>query len=120
MAKSAGNKPLERNEKIAIYRNGYDDLCDKVGLEKRYNRMATFPSQSAKRAAYNSEIPKKVFPKATTIEDAEKYASENLFSGSLGAKTSYKGISVDIANKVNETLEDLQQNTVANSQELRL
>ena len=49
MAKASGDKTLERktNEKIAVYRKGYDDLCDKVGLEKRYNRMATFNAKKA-------------------------------------------------------------------------
>ena len=48
MAKSAGNKPLERvaKDKVSAYRKSYDDLCDTVGLEKRYNRMATFPAKS--------------------------------------------------------------------------
>ena len=48
MAKASGDKTLERKakEKIAFYRKGYDDLCGKVGLEKRYNRMATYPVKS--------------------------------------------------------------------------
>ncbi len=48
MAKESGIKSLENQAKgkIADYRAAYDDLCDKVGIEKRYDRMATFPSKS--------------------------------------------------------------------------
>ncbi len=48
MAKASGDKTLERvaKDNVSAYRKSYDDLCDKVGLEKRYNRMATFPVKS--------------------------------------------------------------------------
>lgn len=48
MAKESGIKSLENQAKgkIADYRAAYDDLCDKVGIEKRYDRMATFPSKT--------------------------------------------------------------------------
>ena len=50
MAKESGIKSLENQAKgkIADYRAAYDDLCDKVGIEKRYDRMATYPSKSTK------------------------------------------------------------------------
>lgn len=50
MAKESGIKSLENQAKgkIADYRAAYDDLCDKVGIEKRYDRMATFPSKTTK------------------------------------------------------------------------
>lgn len=48
MAKESGIKSLENQAKgkIADYRAAYDDLCDKVGIEKRYDRMATYPSKT--------------------------------------------------------------------------
>lgn len=50
IAKESGIKSLENkaNGKIADYRAAYDDLCDKVGIEKRYDRMATYPSKVTK------------------------------------------------------------------------
>ena len=44
MARASGDKTLEKRcrDKISIYRDRYDELCDTVGLEKRYNRMAAF------------------------------------------------------------------------------
>ena len=44
MAKASGDKALQKQckEKISAYRSTYDDLCDTVGLEKRYNRMAAY------------------------------------------------------------------------------
>lgn len=47
MGKASGNELVKNRakEKMSAYRAAYDDLCDNVGLEKRYNRMATFPSK---------------------------------------------------------------------------
>lgn len=44
MANASGDKALVRQceDKITAYRKTYDDLCEAVGLEKRYNRMATY------------------------------------------------------------------------------
>ena len=44
MAKASGDKTLESNAnyKVSVYRNGYDDLCDKVGLRNDLNRMAIY------------------------------------------------------------------------------
>ena len=44
MAKASGDRTLERNAnyKVTIYRKGYDDLCDKVGLRNDLNRMAIY------------------------------------------------------------------------------
>lgn len=48
---------------------------------------------------------KYIFSPAQTIEDAEKYAKENIFSGYLGAKTSFSGIDLSVANQINKELE---------------
>ena len=45
------------------------------------------------------------FTPAKTMEEAEAYAREHIFSGEYLGKTSYKGIDVDMANGINETLE---------------
>ena len=52
MARASGDKTLEKRcrDKISIYRDRYDELCDTVGLEKRYNRMASY---SGKRLTVN-------------------------------------------------------------------
>lgn len=57
-------------------------------------------------AGWKEKQPQKpVFVKANTLEEAEAYAKENIFSGAYLAKVSYNGVDVDIANGINETLE---------------
>lgn len=57
MAKVSGNNILAKDceDKINIFKDKYTDLCDKVGLEKRYNRMASYNSRSSsiKPLTYN-------------------------------------------------------------------
>ena len=45
------------------------------------------------------------FTPAKTTAEAEAYAKEHICSGAYLGKTSYKGIDVDVANGINETLE---------------
>lgn len=60
----------------------------------------------AEWAGWKEKQPQKpVFVKANTLEEAEAYAKEKIFSGAYLAKVSYKGVDVDIANGINETLE---------------
>nr|DAM30176.1 MAG TPA: minor capsid protein [Caudoviricetes sp.] len=44
MAEASGDRILAKNaaDKINAYRKAYDDLCDTVGLEKHYSRMAAY------------------------------------------------------------------------------
>ena len=49
------------------------------------------------------------FTPAKTTAEAEAYAKEHIFSGDFLGKTSYKGIDVDMANGINETLERITQ-----------
>lgn len=49
------------------------------------------------------------FAQAKTIAEAEAYAKEHIFSGAYLGKTSYKGIDVDMANGINETLERITE-----------
>lgn len=52
MARASGDKVLARRcrEKTAAYREKYDALCDAVGLEKRYNRMAAYGAKAVDNA----------------------------------------------------------------------
>ena len=52
MARASGDKALARRcrEKTAAYREKYDALCDAVGLEKRYNRMAAYGAKAVDNA----------------------------------------------------------------------
>lgn len=49
------------------------------------------------------------FTPAKTTAEAEAYAKEHIFSGAYLGKTSYKGIDVDMANGINETLQRITQ-----------
>lgn len=49
------------------------------------------------------------FAQAKTTAEAEAYAKEHIFSGAYLSKTSYKGIDVDMANGINETLERITE-----------
>ena len=55
------------------------------------------------------ERQESAFTPAKTTEEAEAYAKEHIFSGAYLGKTSYKGIDVDMANGINETLERITQ-----------
>ena len=58
MANASGDKALVRQceDKIIAYRKTYDDLCETVGLEKRYNRMATYYPKSVDKTGGNGII----------------------------------------------------------------
>lgn len=62
-----------------------------------------------KTAAKVSEIKKATFVAAATIDDAETYAQKFVSGGmNLTGKTiSYKGIDIEVANAINETLDDI-------------
>ena len=111
MAQAEGNKKLvsDCNAKIKAYQGKYDDISNITGIQGDKKRMSVPRGTATVKGATPTKVetPKKVFPKATSIEEAEKYASENLFTGYLGAKTSYKGIDLDIANGINEALENV-------------
>lgn len=48
IAEAADEKSIiqECKEKITAYRNTYDELCDKTGLNKRYSRMAAYAGKT--------------------------------------------------------------------------
>ncbi len=69
MAKQSGDKILERNtnEKISFYRAKYDDLCDKVGIEKRYNRMGVGQLKGVDKIEKSGIIKEKELAQASSI-----------------------------------------------------
>lgn len=48
LARAAGNNVYAEDcdGRIKVYRDKYDELCDKVGLEKRYDRMASYKGKT--------------------------------------------------------------------------
>ena len=73
-----------------------------VGFKKAQVQKAMAEKQVEERQA-------NAFTPAKTTAEAEAYAKEHIFSGAYLGKTSYKGIDVDMANGINETLERITQ-----------
>lgn len=72
------------------------------GFKKAQMQTATAEKQVEEQRATS-------FTPAKTTAEAEAYAKEHIFSGDFLGKTSYKGIDVDMANGINETLERITQ-----------
>ena len=71
-----------------------------------------FKSAQAQKAMAETQAEERqasAFTPTKTTEEAEAYAKEHIFSGAYLGKTSYKGIDVDMANGINETLERITQ-----------
>ena len=71
-----------------------------------------FKSAQAQKAMAEKQAEERqasAFTPTKTTEEAEAYAKEHIFSGAYLGKTSYKGIDVDMANGINETLERITQ-----------
>ena len=68
------------------------------GFKKAQVQKATAEKQAEEQQA-------SAFTPAKTTAEAEAYAKEHIFSGAYLGKTSYKGIDVDMANGINETIE---------------
>lgn len=73
-----------------------------IGFKKAQVQKAMAEKQVEERQA-------SAFTPAKTTAEAEAYAKEHIFSGSYLSKTSYKGIDVDMANGINETLERITE-----------
>ena len=73
-----------------------------IGFKKAKVQKAMAEKQVEERQA-------SAFTPAKTTVEAEAYAKEHIFSGAYLSKTSYKGIDVDMANGINETLERITQ-----------
>ena len=71
-----------------------------------------FKSAQAQKAMAEKQAEERqasAFTPTKTTEEAEAYAKEHIFSGAYLGKTSYKGIDVDMANGINETLERITE-----------
>ena len=80
--------------------------CTVAAVVKGFKKAQVEKAMAEKQA----EAPKTTaFTTAKTTEEAEAYAKEHIFSGAYLGKTSYKGIDVDMANGINETLERITE-----------
>lgn len=84
MARASGDKVLARRcrEKTAAYREKYDALCDAVGLEKRYNRMAAYGAKAVDNAEKRGIIEVKSNNAGENMRRSIKTRSANGLRGS--------------------------------------
>ena len=80
----------------------YNCRCTLVAKVNGFKKAQVQKAMAEKRV---EEPQTTAFTSAKTTEEAEEYAREHIFSGAYLGKTSYKGIDVDMANGINETLE---------------
>ena len=76
--------------------------CTVAAVVKGFKKAQVQKAMAEKQV---EEQKKTAFAQAKTTAEAEAYAKEHIFSGAYLGKTSYKGIDVDMANGINETLE---------------
>ena len=80
----------------------YNCRCTLVAKVNGFKKVQVQKAMAEKQV----EAPQTTaFSHAKTTAEAEAYAKEHIFSGAYLGKTSYKGIDVDMANGINETLE---------------
>ena len=80
--------------------------CTVAAVVKGFKKAQVQKAMAEKQV---EERQTSAFTPAKTTEEAEAYAKEHIFSGAYLGKTSYKGIDVDMANGINETLERITQ-----------
>ena len=80
--------------------------CTVAAIVKGFKKAQVQKAMAEKQA---EEQQASAFTPAKTTAEAEAYAKEHIFSGAYLGKTSYKGIDVDMANGINETLERITQ-----------
>ena len=80
--------------------------CTVAAVVKGFKKAQVQKAMAEKQA---EEQQASAFTPAKTTAEAEAYAKEHIFSGAYLGKTSYKGIDVDMANGINETLERITQ-----------
>ena len=80
--------------------------CTVAAVVKGFKKVQVQKAMAEKQA---EERQASAFTPAKTTAEAETYAKEHIFSGAYLGKTSYKGIDVDMANGINETLERITQ-----------
>lgn len=80
--------------------------CTVAAVVKGFKKAQVQKAMAEKQA---EEQKASAFTPAKTTAEAEAYAKEHIFSGAYLGKTSYKGIDVDMANGINETIERITQ-----------
>lgn len=80
--------------------------CTVAAVVKGFKKAKVQKAMAEKQV---EERQASAFTPAKTTAEAEAYAKEHIFSGAYLSKTSYKGIDVDMANGINETLERITQ-----------
>ena len=80
--------------------------CTVAAVVKGFKKVQVQKAMAEKKVEAPST---NAFTPAKTTAEAEAYAKEHIFSGAYLGKTSYKGIDVDMANGINETLERITQ-----------
>ena len=83
----------------------YNCRCTLVAKVNGFKKVQVQKAMAEKQ----EETLTSTFTPAKTTQEAEEYARQNIFSGAYLGKTSYKGIDVDMANGINETLEGITQ-----------
>lgn len=86
--------------------NLYNCRCSVAAVVKGFKKAQVQTATAEKQV---EEQRATSFTPAKTTAEAEAYAREHIFSGDFLGKTSYKGIDVDMANGINETLERITQ-----------
>lgn len=86
--------------------NLYNCRCSIASKVIGFKKAQVQKAMAEKKA---EEQQASAFTPAKTTAEAEAYAKEHIFSGAYLGKTSYKGIDVDMANGINETLERITQ-----------
>ena len=84
----------------------YNCRCTLVAKVNGFKKAQVEKAMAEKQV---EERQSNAFTPAKTTAEAEEYAKEHIFSGSYLGKTSYKGIDVDMANGINETLERITE-----------
>jgi len=113
MAKESGIKSLENQAKgkIADYRAAYDDLCDKVGIEKRYDRMATYPSKTVKQFNITNGVEQNYKAVSKNVDDSISFRRGSTVINASKLSNTNNGIYV--SDKV--TLKPKQQHILDNN-----
>ena len=87
-----------------------DEEKARRGIELKPNNPEVNDSGTNDQEIKENNIPEIHFVPAETIEEAERFANENFVRGGMnltGKNISYKGIDIDVANHINERLNEI-------------
>jgi len=83
---------------------------EQMEAEKERRGIESKPQEVNDQEIKENNIPEIHFVPAETIEEAERFANENFVRGGMnltGKNISYKGIDIDVANHINERLNEI-------------